>query len=147
MVDRRWIPAIMALAALPGCRDMLGPPHPATATVRGRLLLHGRPIGPCFVEFQPIDGTVGDLRSGRVDAGGRFTVTRVPIGRVGIRVVGPTLRTGDPPLDVFLHRIGQSYAIHRDIDAHASNLAPIDLVVEAYRLAAESRRAARGEEP
>jgi hypothetical protein len=84
---------------------MLGPTTFDTTNVRGRLHVAGRPLTPGWVEFWPIDGTVGNLRSAPLGADGSFSATRVPVGRVLVRFVpAGRFTTQDSRLDALVVR-------------------------------------------
>jgi hypothetical protein len=99
---RRWAVAIVAaglgpgLASLGGCREELGPEPMPTATVTGRIHVAGEPIGGGWVEFHPVEGTVGLSRSAPLALDGTFRADKVPIGRVVIHLeqtkVEPTFK-------------------------------------------------------
>jgi hypothetical protein len=76
-----------AVALCGGCSEELGPvPMPVTR-VRGVVKEGDRPISGGWIEFIPIDGTVGNLRSARVRPDGKFDADRVAIGTNAIRLV------------------------------------------------------------
>lgn len=129
---RAFAPGLLLLATLPvGCAEELGPEPMETTTVAGRVLLGGRPVGECWIEFLPTDGTVGRLRSAPVDAAGRFTADGVARGAVAIRVVGLTRPDAglDPIVSAYLARIRDVYLIRRRVEGGPLT---IDLAEEAY---------------
>lgn len=97
---RRTLVAAVSCAFALGCSGMLGPPARPTASVRGRLHAAGQSLAPGWVEFWPVEGTVGTFRSARLALDGTFATTRVPVGRVLVRYVpaGPPA-SGGPRLD------------------------------------------------
>jgi hypothetical protein len=90
------------LVWLVGCREELGPEPMPTATVSGRIHVAGAPIGGGWVEFLPVEGTVGLMRSAPLALDGTFRADKVPVGRVLIRLehpkVIPTVMESLPPL-------------------------------------------------
>ena len=60
-----------ALVTLPLCG--CGKPKPATAAVRGRVLLDGKPVAGAAVMFEPVDGGVPGR--GSTGADGSFSLT------------------------------------------------------------------------
>lgn len=130
---RRLLP-ICWLLLTPGCGEVWGPERFTTTTVRGRLFWRGEAVAGGWLEFVPVLGTTGVLRSAEVDRDGSFRVTGIPVGTVGIRLIGsPASRSaGDPDRDRFFHEISQSYAISRTITGTTSSLT-IDLADEASR--------------
>jgi hypothetical protein len=130
-LNRRLV-MIALLFGLAGCAEELMPPPSHTTTVTGRLLLMGRPVGRGWLEFVPIEGTVGVLRSARLQQDGTFRAERVPVGRVAIRLVGAgRLASGDPMIDRFLVLVSQRYLIHRDVKGPSTPDLEIDLGREA----------------
>ena len=138
---------ISALAALlAGCSEELGPERPPTARVRGSVAVGGRPVGGGFIEFQPVDGTRGNLRVGPIRPDGTFDVDRVPVGRVliGLSQLPPA------PVDTSSFRMGQD-AIRREIPARPDGPLAIDLLDElgrrAGRRGSHRRKKRRGRGP
>jgi hypothetical protein len=125
-----------------GCGDTFGPERMPTTSVTGRIHIRGQPVRGGWVEFLPVGGTVGRLRSAAVGADGRFAADRVPIGRVAICLVGSPLGpTGDPALDGFLSELRRRYAIERVIPDRPAEPIDIDLAVEAKRAASRATTA------
>jgi hypothetical protein len=81
--DRRSWKSLILLAALAttGCSEELGPEHWQTTTVKGRVHEDNQPVGGGWIEFVPVDGTVGNFRVGPIKRDGTFEVDRVPVGR------------------------------------------------------------------
>lgn len=105
------------LLAVSGCGRAWGPERMPTTTIRGRVLLDGRPIGPGWLEIVPIDGTKGRLRSAPLAADGSFVADGVPVGRVAVRLAGrPLPPTGDPNVDNFLLLIRRNPYMRLTID-------------------------------
>jgi hypothetical protein len=122
-----------------GCADELGPETMSTEAVSGTIRFRGRPVGPGYVEFAPVGGTVGLVTSARLKPDGTFHARAVPIGVVGIRVAGVRLpETGDPTLDRALFLMTQVSLIHRRIEAAGTDRLNIDLGVEAVQLSGDS---------
>jgi hypothetical protein len=117
-----------------GCEDVFGPERPPTTSVRGRVLLAGRPLSRGWLEMLPAGGTLGNLRSAPIGPDGRFAASRVPVGRVAIRLVGsPPGRTGDPVVDAFLAELRRSHALAWSFPAHSTSPIVIDLAIEARK--------------
>jgi hypothetical protein len=86
----RGLLASAALAgglAFPGCAEELGPEAIPHTRAEGVVLLSGRPVERGWVEFQPVDGTLGDITSTRLRPDGSFRFDRVPVGEVSVRLV------------------------------------------------------------
>jgi len=79
--------AAVGLAVSAGCRDELGPETFPITSVSGVILNSGAPASGGWVEFQPIDGTVGEFRSARIQPDGSFRREGVAIGRNRVRLV------------------------------------------------------------
>ncbi|MFO0957225.1 MAG: hypothetical protein U0800_07120 [Isosphaeraceae bacterium] len=84
-MKRAWAGFGIAMA-LAGCGRMTAPVPRETADVRGRLLAGGTPIGRGWVQFWPVEGTVGNMRAAPLEADGSFRMTRAPVGRVVVLV-------------------------------------------------------------
>jgi hypothetical protein len=57
------------------------------AAVDGKVSQRGKPLTRGWIEFIPVDGTVGRMRSARLHSDGTFHATRVPVGNNVIRLV------------------------------------------------------------
>jgi hypothetical protein len=90
-VRRRLRPGFLASFALIfcsiGCHDILGPEQMPVATVDGKVSQRGAPITRGWIEFVPVDGTVGRMRSAPLRGDGTFHAIKVPVGRNLIRLV------------------------------------------------------------
>ena len=117
-------------------KEELGPERPARTTrVAGRVDFRGRPVGSGWLEFVPIEGTVGNLRSASLRQDGTFHVDRVPIGKVAIVLTLPeferrTIQVGDRRLGRFLAEAHQSGFIKRVIPDERETRLNLDLEVE-----------------
>jgi hypothetical protein len=120
---------VALLAVVAGCREELGPVQFPTTRVRGQVVECGRPVAGGWIEFVPIDGTVGDRRAGPLAADGRFEVSGVAVGRNVIGLVNaPIQRPGGRKLFTT-----QGSPIRRDIPRGAATTLTIDLLTEALR--------------
>jgi hypothetical protein len=70
-----------------GCGDVLGPEKMPVAAVDGKVSQRGKPLTRGWIEFVPVDGTVGRMRSARLNSDGTFHATKVPVGLNLIRLV------------------------------------------------------------
>ena len=84
----------LALGCL-GCHDALGPERMITTTVQGTVTQAGKPLSRGWVEFIPIDGTVGRMRSARIQKDGSFHATKVPVGLNLIRLVNADIENDE----------------------------------------------------
>ena len=89
--------AIVCASAI-GCREELGPSRPPSARVGGRVSFRGAPIGGGWIEFHPIDGALGDIRSAPLNRDGTFVADRVAIGRNAVRLAHPTIVPRSPAI-------------------------------------------------
>jgi hypothetical protein len=100
-------PALLATAV--GCREELGPVAFPITRVVGLVQDGGRPIRGGWIEFVPLNETVGRLRSAPIGRDGRFDATGVAVGLnlIGLvnlpggdrmfRSQGSTIRRRIPP--------------------------------------------------
>ncbi len=96
----RSIGAFLVLVLAAGCSGMLGRTSRSVTSVRGKLHVSGQALHPGWVEFWPVEGTVGNMRAAKLAADGTFAATRVPVGRVLVRFVpSAKVATGDLRLD------------------------------------------------
>lgn len=128
---RTWLSRMALLALLasaPGCGEELGPVPFPTTRVAGRVSEGPQPIRGGWIEFLPVDGTVGDLRSAPIGRDGSFDADKVAIGlnQIGLAdapsgaILAPRFPTFRSP-------------IRRVIPAGQSTPLNIDLVEEAIR--------------
>ena len=104
---------------------MLGPEPMPTTRVDGVVRVGRRPVGGGWIEFLPIDGTVGLLASAQLSEEGRFVADRVPLGRLGVRIVHPPFPL---PCGRTFERV---FAIRRTTRSQPRQGMTIDLVAEA----------------
>jgi len=122
-------PLAALLAVVAGCREELGPVQFPTTCVRGQVVEGGRPVAGGWIEFVPVEGTVGDRRSAPLAADGRFEATGVAAGRNVIGLVNAPIRwPGGRKLFTT-----QGSPIRRDIPRGAATTLTIDLLTEAFR--------------
>ncbi len=107
---------------LAGCGEELGPEAMPTVPVNGRVHVRGRPVGGGWIEFRPVEGTVGLPRSARLEADGTFLADRIPVGRVAIRLV-------HPPVPLPCGRLFEQISLIRR-DVAASGPHPIDIDID-----------------
>lgn len=120
------------LAAFAGCQQELGPVRGPVADVAGRVTVGGRPLVRGWIEFIPIQGAVGPLRTAEVAPDGKFEVKGLSVGEVTLRVVGARPDTPDSRF------LGQQFAIRRQIPPDGTAQMNIDLTAEAIRARAEA---------
>jgi hypothetical protein len=121
------ITMVCVVLGIPGCSEELGPEPMPVTRVKGSVTEGGRPLSRGWVEFFPVDGTVGNLRSARIRADGVFEADGVAVGRNLIRLVNTGLRPNFGIFSTF-----QS-PIRRLIPAQPAEPVRIELVDEAIR--------------
>ncbi|HKI20908.1 MAG TPA: hypothetical protein VKA15_23655, partial [Isosphaeraceae bacterium] len=62
-------------------------------TVRGVVTEGRRPVGGGWIEFVPVDGTIGKLRSARLNADGSFEAKGVAVGVNLVRIVSARIES------------------------------------------------------
>jgi hypothetical protein len=130
-MDRRGFLSVILLS-VSGCSQEIGPEPMRGAPLSGRVILRGGPLSGGWLEFLPVEGTVGRLRSARIGPDGTFRADGVAEGTVAIRVVGAAL----PP--EYATPFGQIYLIRREVPPGGSADLVIDLD-EEYRAMALDR--------
>jgi hypothetical protein len=127
-----WLSGAIGLfglcVVLPGCHDALGPEKMPVATVDGRVSVKGRPLSKGWIEFIPVDGTVGRMRSARLRGDGTFHATKVPVGLNLIRLVNADY---EPRLRFVFGAFASP--IRRRISEQPGNKIEIDLIDEAVK--------------
>ena len=124
-----------------GCGDALGPVPLRVASVRGVVREGKRPLSGGWVEFFPVDGTVGNLRSARIQSDGSFEAEGIAVGKNLIRLVNAHIES---PGAAQLFASFQS-PIRRVIPERGGAPIDVDLVEEAIRFRETQNRQARTE--
>lgn len=136
MPDRRarsGAVGVILIAAAAGCAEELGPEVFETTRVEGTARIAGQPIPSGWVEFLPVEGTRGDLRSAPIRKDGSFAADGVPVGRVAIGIAalhGPPIPTSLGPVERSAFR-GFRTPIRRAIPSGDPARLDLDLAVEA----------------
>jgi hypothetical protein len=112
-----------------GCAEELGPVPLRVAHVRGWVRQGDRPVPGGWIEFYPVDGTVGNPRSARLHQDGSFQADRVAVGVNLIRIVNAPI---EPPAAARLFAQFSS-PIRRTIPERSVGPLSVDLVEEAVR--------------
>jgi hypothetical protein len=140
IVDQRrpaWRPGVLVLATLAllpgGCSEELGQFVPPVAHVAGRVTEGGRPITGGWIEFFPVDGCVGNLRSARLRPDGSFEADKVAVGFNLIRLVNTNI-SSVPARLIAPHAFNQyTSPIRRTIPAQLTAPLRIDVYDEAVQ--------------
>jgi hypothetical protein len=123
------MPLTGLLAVSAGCREELGPVTFPRTRVTGEVREGGQPVAGGWIEFVPVEGTVGNLRSAPLSREGRFTVSGVAVGKNLIGLVNAPVRM--PGGRQRFH--SQASPIRRVIPRGPSSTMVIDLLDEAIR--------------
>jgi hypothetical protein len=120
-----------------GCKEELGPEHFPTARVSGVIKEGDLPVPGGWVEFHPVNGTVGNQRSARIRPDGRFQADRVAVGENAVRLVNAPIQIPGST------RLFGAFTtpIRRRISESGAEALKIDLVDEAIRYQAAVARA------
>jgi hypothetical protein len=122
--------ALVLLALVSGCTEELGPVPITSTRVTGVILEGQRPVHGGFIDFLPVDGAVGNLRSAPIGADGTFTVDGVAIGSNGIGLVA--LKASLPLRSLIVFDTLRT-PIRRTIAPGPSSVLTIDLYEELVR--------------
>jgi hypothetical protein len=108
---------------------MLGPERFVVARVKGVVKEGARPVSGGWIEFFPLNGTVGNLCSARLNADGSFEAAHVAVGENLVRLANASLSSEAAK------RLFGAYTspIRRTIPAQPSGPVVIDVVDEAIR--------------
>jgi hypothetical protein len=139
-IHRRTAGIAMILGAAlfsAGCAEELGPVAMPVARVRGAVKEGARPVSGGWVEFIPVSGTVGDLRSARLGPDGTFDADGVAIGTNSIRLVHARIDA------IPYQRLFSAFTspIRRQVPANPPGPIVIDLVEEAVKFQQDRSRA------
>jgi hypothetical protein len=118
-----------------GCTEELGPEKLPVARVSGVVREGSRPVSGGWIEFIPVDETVGNFCSAKLGVDGSFDARGVAIGVNLIRLVNAPLSTPDA------NRIVGAFnsPIRRTIVAQPTEPLSIDVVDELIRLQSSLR--------
>jgi hypothetical protein len=115
------------------------------ASVDGKVAENGRPLSRGWIEFMPVDGTVGKMRSARLRGDGTFHATKVPVGLNLIRLVNADI---DPRLPRVRQLVGAfNSPIRRTISERSARPIEIDIIEEAIKFQKEHPREGPLEQP
>jgi hypothetical protein len=93
-----------------------------------------RPLESGWIEFIPVDGGLGDLRSAWIRQGGHFEVERLGLGPHVVRIVGAPIQI---PGGLSLFGTFMS-PIRREIKAKPDEPIDVDVLEEAVRYQAQA---------
>jgi hypothetical protein len=112
-----------------GCTEELGPERLPVARVSGVVREGSRPVGGGWIEFIPVDETVGNLCSAKLGVDGSFNAKSVAVGVNLIRLVNAPLKTPGASQLVGAYQS----PIRRKIVAEPTEPLSIDVVDELIR--------------
>lgn len=128
---------LLGLLAGSGCREELRPERFPTASVSGKVVEGGKPVAGGWIEFFPVQGAVGNLRSARIAPDGTFRADRVAVGTNVVRLVNAPIQL--PGGSALFGRF--STPVRRVVPDGGSSALTIDLLEEAVRFQAVRSRA------
>lgn len=108
------------LVAAPGCFEKWKGRQADPVDVWGSVRIGSAPISGGWIEFLPIDGAVGHLRSAPIGPDGQFRATRVARGRNVVRIMYPPPH---PPVN----RLFQSFQTPLRLEVDGRGPVDIDL--------------------
>ena len=133
-----WLLAWPAMLGLfvPACSEELPRPASPLARVSGKVMEGNRPIGGGWIEFVPVERTVGRLRSAPIAPDGSFSVEGVGVGpnNIGLVDIPSTI----PGARRLFDTLGTS--IRRDIGPQGDPTLTINLYDEFARYQALTNR-------
>lgn len=109
-----------------GCQEELGPEPMRTARVTGRVHIRNQPVTAGWIEFYPIEGTVGYLRSARLRPDGSFCAEGVAVGPNAIKLADPRFPASIPRREIYA-RFGRDLLIRRTVANRPETAIDIDL--------------------
>jgi hypothetical protein len=129
-------PLILAALLSSGCGEELGPVAMPVTRVRGVVKQGDRPVSDGWIEFIPVEGTLGNLRSARLGPDGGFDARGVAVGRNAIRLVNARMASA---------RVSQIFStfstpIRREIAEDPRAPLKVDLIEEAVRFEEQRRQ-------
>ena len=90
LYGHKWFMSMaLSTSLLTGCAEERPDPAFALVEVQGRIQRNGQPISTGWVEFVPVDGGQGVMKSGPVSANGQYKATGLGPGLHGVRVIVP----------------------------------------------------------
>ena len=140
MVPPRLAALVAIVSVCAGCSEELHPVAMPTTRVRGEVTEDHRPVSGGWIEFVPVDGTVGNLRSARLGPDGRFDSDGVAVGTNLIRLVNA--RIGTRPYRGIFSTFTST--IRRDVGGSTPATIRIDLVEETIKFQEDRSRSASG---
>jgi hypothetical protein len=127
-----WISVISIAPGVWGCARVFGPERMPVTTVRGSVREGRRPVAGGWIEFIPVDGTIGKFRSAQLNADGLFEAKGVAIGVNLVRIVNARIES-----PVIARLVGKfASPIRRVVSQEDQQPIEIDLLEEAVQFQA-----------
>jgi len=127
-----WMSVLSIVPGVSGCARVRGPERMPVAAVSGVVTEGRRPVAGGWIEFIPVDGTIGKLRSARLNADGSFEAKGVAVGVNLVRIV--SARIGSPAIAQLVGSFGSP--IRRVVSEEDRQPLAIDLLDETMRFRA-----------
>lgn len=117
---------ILCVIMAAGCTEERPDPAFPLVTVQGRIQRNGQPLSSGWVEFVPVDGGQGVMKSGPIESNGQYKATGLGPGLHGVRVIVPR--------DKSLFPFDQFFSpIRRTLSAEPVQTFDIDLSAESAK--------------
>jgi len=130
-----WLVWMLVLSIAPGvsgCGKVLGPERMPVTALSGVVTEGRRPVAGGWIEFIPVDGTIGKLRSARLNADGSFDAKGVAVGVNLVRIVNARIES--PAISRLVGSFGSP--IRRMVSEEDRQPLAIDLLDETMRFQA-----------
>lgn len=117
---------MFCLGMAAGCSEERPDPAFPLVAVQGRIQRNGQPLQSGWVEFVPVDGGQGVMKSGPIESNGHYLATGLGPGLHGVRVIVPRDKSFFP-FDQFFS------PIRRTLSAEPVQTLDIDLSAESTK--------------
>jgi hypothetical protein len=133
------LPLLIGLGTAAGCSEELGPEKFETTRIKGRVISNAKPVTTGWVEILPTEGTMGNLRTAKIQPDGTFETDGTPVGKVAIILVKIPPDQYPTPFGTVPSLVFQvvNSPIRRTIPPGTECRVDLDLGVEAFRYAQE----------
>lgn len=120
------VSSILCLGMAAGCSEERPDPAFGLVAVQGRIQRNGQPLSTGWVEFVPVDGGQGVMKSGPIATDGHYKASGLGPGLHGVRVIVPR--------DKSLFPFDQFFSpIRRTLSAEPVQTFEIDLSAESAK--------------
>ena len=139
----RWCACCWLALSVVGCRDALGPEKMPVTTVDGSVKEGRRLLSRGWIEFIPVDGTIGRMRSARIQKDGTFHATKVAVGVHLVRLVNADIENQE--LRWLFGSFGSP--IRRTISEKPGNRVDVDVITEYLKRAESAKKQSASQSP